>query len=158
MAESMEISPLQLKQIVFTQVLIELSAGIEQAKEIWAPDFDMTGVEIRTQVETAIEQGTEEDPKTFIVRVNLTIPNEMGKAAPYKVGLDAYGVFELAPVYPVNKRQGIIYVNGASIIVGAMREMITMFTSRAAFGAFTLPTLRFIPPSDAVDQPVAKSQ
>lgn len=148
MPNIIELSPLQLKQLVFTQISIELSAGIEQTTEYWAPDFDFNGVEIKTKVEIALEQGTESDPRNYIVRVNLSVPNEKGKPAPYKLIVDAYGVFELAPIYPIEKRQGIVHVNGSSIIVGAMREMITMVTSRAAYGAFTIPTLRFLPPSN----------
>jgi preprotein translocase subunit SecB len=145
-SNGVELSPLQLKQLVFTQVLIEAAAGIEKSEEFWAPGFDYLGVQINSEVEISVPlEQQEEQPKDYLVKVKLAIPNEDGKVAPYRLLLEAYGVFELAPDFAPDTRDDIVRVNGASMIIGAMREMVATVTARSAFGPLTLPTLRFQP-------------
>lgn len=147
MAIKVSSSPLQLKQIIFSKVEVEALADNDSEFEA---DFDFDGVLINTEVMTAIREGEEADPRNFMIALKYEIPNneEQEKKAPYKIALEAQGWFELAPVYDIEKRKDIVTVNGASMIVGAMREMVSQITGRSINGPMTLPSLRFVPSDD----------
>lgn len=144
MAIKVSSSPLQLKQIIFSK--IEVEAVVDNDHEFEA-DFDFDGVLINTEVMTAIREGEEADPQNFMVALKYEIPNEEGqeKKAPYNIVLEAQGWFELAPIYDIEKRKDMVTINGASMIVGAMREMVSQITGRSINGPMTLPSLRFTP-------------
>jgi preprotein translocase subunit SecB len=139
-------SPLQLKQIIFSKVEVE---AVDNDSAFDA-DFNFDGVLINTEVMTAIREGEEADPKNFMVALKYEIPNEEGheKMAPYTVALEAQGWFELLPIYDIEKRKDMVTVNGASMIVGAMREMVSQITGRSLNGPMSLPSLRFTPTDD----------
>lgn len=141
MAIDVNPSPLQLKQIIFSKVSVE--AAPEDTE--FEAEFDFDGVVINTEVMTAIREGEEDDPRNFMLALKYEIPNEEGKQAPYSIFLEAHGWFELAPIYDIDKRKDMVTVNGASMIVGAMREMVSQITGRSANGPMTLPSLRFVP-------------
>jgi preprotein translocase subunit SecB len=146
MAIKVSSSPLQLKQIIFSKVEVE---AVDNDSAFDA-DFDFNGVVINTEIMTAIKEGEEADPQNFIVALKYEIPNEEGqeKIAPYTIALEAQGWFELAPIYDVEKRKDMVTINGASMIVGAMREMVSQITGRSINGPLTLPSLRFTPSDD----------
>ena len=122
MTVKMSASPLQLKQIIFSKVEVE---AVDDDSAFDA-DFDFDGVLINTEIMTAIKEGEEADPQNFIVALKYEIPNEeeQEKTVPYTIALEAQGWFELAPIYDIEKRKDMVTVNGASMIVGAMREMV----------------------------------
>lgn len=147
MAANMTFSPLQMKQLLFTKIEVETYEYPDGAEIPWGPTFDFDGVTINTEVMTATQEGQEEDPRSFLVMVKVAIPNspDCEKPAPYTVDINAQAWFELAPEFDKQKRESIVAVNGSSMIVGAIREMLTQITSRSLFGPLTLPSLRFIP-------------
>lgn len=147
MAGEMELSPLQLKQLVFSKFFCEAIAELENAENLWAPTFDFDGVQLKTEVLTALQEGQEDDPRDFMVAVRFSILNNIAdsKKAPYTIEIHAQGWFELAPICPPEEREQLVRVNGASMILSTMRELITQFTARSVFGALTIPTLRFLP-------------
>lgn len=147
MAIKVSASPLQLKQIIFSKVEVEALADNDNEFDA---DFDFDGVLINTEVMTAIKEGEEADPQNFMVALKYEIPNEENqeKTAPYTIAIEAQGWFELAPIYDIEKRKDMVTVNGASMIVGAMREMVSQITGRSINGPMTLPSLRFVPFDD----------
>lgn len=141
-----KISPLQLLRVVFEKVNIQTGDSIDKAQENWAPNFDFEDVEIKTEVTFGIKEGQEEDPIDFMVSVRLFIENNNDdKKFPYLVDIKAHGWFELAPVFPVEKRESIMLINGGSMVIGAIREQILQVTSRSAFGPLTIPSLKLEP-------------
>lgn len=145
--QSVELSPLQMKQLIYTKVRVELAAGLEDAQQYWAPNFDLDGVEFLTEVTTAYPEDQASDPVNFMVALRFAILNETEgkKRAPYTVDIHAQGWFELKPGLPVEKREDLVRVNGSSMILGAMREVISQLTARSGFGPLVIPTLRFLP-------------
>jgi preprotein translocase subunit SecB len=45
--------------------------------------------------------------------------------------------------FPQEKLERFVFENGAALVYGAIREMVTMTTARSAFGAIMLPTASF---------------
>lgn len=144
---SVELSPLQMKQLIYTKVRVELSTGLDEAEQYWAPNFDLDGVEFLTEVTTAYPEEQADDPKNFMVALRFAILNEAEgkKRAPYTIDIHAQAWFELKPGLPVEKREDIVRVNGASMLLGSMREVISQLTARSGFGPLIVPTLRFLP-------------
>jgi len=145
---AMELSPLQLKQLIFTRLHVETAAGLDQVEALWAPTFDFTGVTLKVDVSLSTpEAASPDEPALFMLTVHLSIPNEpgIGTIAPYAIDMAAQAWFELDPDFASEKREELVYINGASLVLGAMREMVQQMTARSAFGPMLLPTLRFLP-------------
>ncbi len=144
MGNPIEASPLQIKQLLFTKIEVEANLG-EESGGFWAPDFDFQGVVIHTDVSVEAEEEPDEGPQGFFVQVKLAVfndPDDEGKMAPYSFEIHSHAYFELFPAFDVERREKIVRVNGASMIVGAMRELLTHLTARSVHGPMTLPSLR----------------
>lgn len=142
-----QLSPLQMKQLIFTKIIVELADSLEKTSELWAPSFDMNGVIVLTEISTAMPDDQIANPVNFMVTMRLAILNEKegSKKAPYKIDIAAQAWFEISSGIEIGKREDLVRVNGASLIMGAIRELVIQLTSRSGFGALTLPTLRFMP-------------
>jgi len=142
-------SPIQMKQMLYTKIYVEPIELEEskESKEIWAPLFDFEGVAIKTEIQCAIAEGQEEDPKNFMISVAVSILNEekKGKRAPYSISLHADAWFEISDTILPENRENLIGVNGASMMIGAIREQVSLLTSRSVYGPMTLPSLRVLP-------------
>jgi len=108
-----------------------------------AVGFNFEGVNIHAKVGTALKKGQEDDPRDFLVNLEIVIDNKEGKPSPYQVDVGVVGVFSVLPSLPKEKREDLLTVNGASILYGAIREMVLSLTSRFAGGALTLPGMNF---------------
>jgi len=51
---SLELSPLQLKHLVFSRIHVEPAQLPEQPEAIWAPVFDFTDVTIRVDISSGV--------------------------------------------------------------------------------------------------------
>ncbi len=145
-------SPIQMKQMLYTKIYVEPVEFEESKKpeEIWAPLFDFEGVVIKTEIQCVIAEGQEEDPENFMISIAVSIPNEdkKGKRAPYSISLHADAWFEISKTILPEKRESLISVNGASMMIGAIREQVSLLTARSVYGPMTLPSLRVLPPID----------
>ena len=144
MESQISLSPLQVKQLLFTKVAIE-PYNFSDDQQIWAPTFDFKGVSIKTDLMTAMKDGEEDNPQNFLVSVRIAIPNDSdtdGKIAPYTIEVEAQALIELEPVFGIEERHSIVSVNGSTVVIGAIRELVTQLTARSVYGPMTLPTLR----------------
>jgi hypothetical protein len=68
--------------------------------------------------------------------------------------LTVLGIFQVHPDFDEEKRFDLVRMNGGSLLLGAVREMVLTVTSRSARGPFELPTfdarmfLKDEPPAD----------
>jgi hypothetical protein len=76
------------------------------------------------------------------VLVASAIPEQ---PAAYHAEVTARGRFRVHDAYPKDKVEMLVNVNGASILYGAIREMLTNLTARCPHGAFLLPSVSFVP-------------
>lgn len=145
-----DMSPLQLKQLVFGRVFVEAVDASRLPDDVWAPSFDMTGVLIHCQIEVIPKETEGKETKLFVVAVVFKIPNTSDDAAiaPYNIDMEAQALFEIGAMDDEKKCEDLVRVNGASIIIGALREQVSQITARSIYGPLTLPTLRVLPKSE----------
>lgn len=145
-----ETSPLQLKQLIFGRVHVEAVDSSRLPDDVWAPTFDMNGVLIQNQIDVIPRESEDKKFKQFVVVVAFKIPNPEGDGttAPYSIDMEAQALFEIVAMDDEKQCENLVRVNGASIIIGAIREQVTQITARSVYGPLTLPTLRVLPKSD----------
>lgn len=135
-------SPLQLQHVIYTKVSV-LPYSSEKDTPMRAASFNFDGVNIFATVGIARKQGQEKDPRDFLVNLEIVIDNKKGKPAPYGIDIGVIGLFNVLPSLPKEKREDLLTVNGASILYGAIREMVLGLTSRFGAGGLTLPGMNF---------------
>ena len=135
-------SPIQLRHVIYTKVAVAPTVS-ERDSPSAAIGFNFDGVNIHAKVGVASKPGQQENPRDFLIDLEITIDNAEGKAAPYNVDIGVIGVFNVLPGLPKEKRENLVTVNGASILYGAIREIVLSLTSRFASGALTLPGMNF---------------
>jgi len=135
-------SPIQLQHVLYEKVLVQPHGG-EQAPAVKGIALDFNGVNIRSVIRTGLKAGQQEDPRDFLIRLSVTIDNKEGKKIPYDLDIGVLGVFNVLPSLPIERREDLVTVNGASILYGVIREMVLSLTSRFSPGALTLPGMNF---------------
>lgn len=147
MSRTVERSPLQLKQILFTKLSVEVAQDTEKVSEYWAPAFDFSNTPITTRLELAVREDKKADPTDFklVLRLSMGVSDNVREKVPYVIDVCAHAYFQLDPAFPSENRQTLVRINGASMMMGAIREQVLMMTSRSVFGPLSLPSLRFLP-------------
>lgn len=143
---SIQLSPLQLMQMVFTKTRVETFEDADGLGEIWAPQFDFEGVNLL--VENTVGQ-QENNTTDFLVALRVAVLNEADavKKAPYAFDIAVQGVFKLAADFTCDDRYDLVRVNGSAMLYGAIRDMLQQITARSMLGTLLLPTLHFLPES-----------
>jgi preprotein translocase subunit SecB len=133
-------SPIQLIHTVYRRIAVSEVADSDIQSAL---GFDFQGVRIKAKLGGGPKKGQEQDPKDFLITLALTIENSEGKRTPYNVDVSVMGVFKVLPSLPKERREDLVTVNGASILYGAVREMVINLTSRFPAGALILPGMNF---------------
>lgn len=139
----MRASPLQLKHLLFTHIFIEPEVPFEQASTVSAGEFSFEGVNFHVNLTSSSAEGQENDPRDYMVKLNVAISNEQDTHAPYKINFGVAGLFSISEKVEIKDRNNIITVNGASLLYGAIREQVATITSRSYLGTMVLPTMDF---------------
>lgn len=145
-------SPLQLERLFFIKMLVE--ANPQYDGETPAFDYEFNGTPFLFEVGCGPSNEDDDNPSEFIVRVRLAIENANPEEqqAPYSIDLDAHAVFHLNSEFKCDDRQDLAKINGASMVISAMREQVSMLTGRSVYGPMTLPSLRVLPTPKAIDE------
>lgn len=126
-------SPLHLEQYALVAVALQTAAG-----EAISEKFQVTANPQVAQNDT--------DPLDWIIRLDVDIANPSADLhAPYTGRLEFFGKFRLAAEIPEDRRLLMVSNHGASILYGAVREMVANLTARMPHGMITLPAMSFIP-------------
>lgn len=75
--------------------------------------------------------------------LKLTAQPGEGSTFPYDIEMEMLGVFN-ADGFPEADRDVMLLVNGASMLYGAMREMLMTITYRCMHGPVLLPSVHFV--------------
>ncbi len=125
------LSAIQIKQHVFTHV--EIICDPDCLK---APDNESYEVTL-----SATEPQRETDDSPWKMNVDVRFgPGDKAKPARYRGHLTVTGLFEVHPEFAEDKRLDLVRMNGGSLLLGAIRELVLTITSRSARGPFELPT------------------
>jgi len=143
----MQLSPLQLDEMRFLGVRIECRETPELREQ--QKKFESFAFE-NTKFTSALEHICADDDvdslvTNFAVTLTISLPNEGENPSPYIVDVKCVGYFSISKeVFPdFERRYDIGVVNGASLLYGAIREMISSVTARAWYGQLLLPSLNF---------------
>jgi preprotein translocase subunit SecB len=129
----MKASPLSLRDVTFLNVHVQINADFTDDID----DFNFDGVNFTW----GIRHGKQNDEGTdWWVGVEMAVDNSAEKQCPYKIYIKAAGMFSIDEHYDPARRESFVYDSGASLIYGAIREMVMNITSRSARGSLMLPT------------------
>ncbi len=140
----MRASVIQLKQVFFQRIEVEAVDTAMWSSPSEAAGFDFDGIEFRVSLdvkEAPVEDDSE--PLTFIVALGIAIDQAEDRPTPYTLDIAALGLVEVSEKVEKEKRRDLALVNGASLVYGAIRELVTTLTARCIAGPLVLPTADF---------------
>jgi len=137
-------SVIQLRQLVFKGIHLDPVDPTEKALPVDASSFDFEGVIFRVNLGCEpLPAGEDGEPNRFVVMLGIALDNTEGKPAPYLLDITALGLIEVDEKVEPEKRTNLAVINGASLIYGAIRELVTTLSARSVAGPFVLPTMDF---------------
>lgn len=142
----MQLSPLQLLEYTFDGVSVVPVEGYK-ADPAFPPGLVFFPGKLAMSADTGLALLDEKEKYSdFGVKLTLRVgPKEDGQA-PYNIQVSVRGIvrMHLAQVEgQAEERRVRALVNGASLLYGAVREMVSTVTSRSAHGPLLLPSLNF---------------
>ena len=139
----MQLSPIQLLESRFGFISIQPIPSYE------AKDREENGTAFSPDKLTAsgevliTELDKRENDSDYALCLTLKISPKEEDSAPYEINVTTHGLVRvLCQEQP--RRKELALVNGASLLFGSVREMVTNITSRSLNGAFLLPTFNFL--------------
>ena len=148
--DHVEMSPLQLVKLAYTGIHVEPFVHRDENEQELPPATEFSGVDIACRTGMRPLPASENQPPEYMVEVGISLAEEQVAAhrLPYVVEVGAWGHFRLISDVDPAKRDSLVEVNGASLVVGALRELVADLTARCPYGTMTLPTLRFVPATE----------
>lgn len=131
-------SPLRFVDLKFLRVHVE--ANFESAADS-ADGFDFNGA----MLSWSLDYGLVENSDQWWVAVGFaTGEAENRLKCPYAIDVQAVGFFEASESVPPDKVEELIFENGAALVYGSIRDMVSTITGRGLLGPLMLPTPTFI--------------
>lgn len=131
----MKPSMLSLLGLTFLGIKLELNPKFEGK----ADEFDFDGAMLLWKV----RHGKRNDTKGWWVGVEFATQEGDEKPCPYLIDMKAVALFEVSEKVPAEEQEKFVYENGASLVYGAIREMVSTISARSAYGSLMLPTASF---------------
>ena len=148
----MKASPVQLLQLVFKHVRVELDPA-HQAPELINPltsVFTFDGVSLSSEVGIGEADMNHERGRVYFVELRAMVDNAPSskiadqKFAPYKIDVAVEGLVLIPKgAEQLGDPEDLAAVNGASLLWGAVREQVTTITSRMRAGPVVMPSMNF---------------
>ncbi|MEO7559626.1 MAG: hypothetical protein ABIT23_05145 [Nitrosospira sp.] len=130
-------SPLTFLNLKFFRVNIET----DFTSKIKAEDFDFVGATLGWSV----KHGKDENNENWWVAVGFVVTNEDAEViCPYVIDVQALGIFSVTEQWPIERHEQLVYENGAALVYGAIRDMVSTITARSLPGGIMLPTPTFV--------------
>lgn len=125
------LSAIQIKQHVFTHIEVVCDPDCLKAPENESYEVTLS----------ATEPTKETDDAPWKMNVDVRFGSS-DKAQPvrYRGHLTVIGFFDVHASFAEDKRLDLVRMNGGSLLIGSIREMVLTLTSRSARGPFELPT------------------
>ncbi|WP_143066166.1 protein-export chaperone SecB [Burkholderia cepacia] len=152
----MELSPLQLVNFRFLKVLIEPATSPDIGNPLPRIEtaFDFGGVQVQLELghghvdpvtPAANGEGEAVEIQPYALTMGIRLLGAEGKVAPYRIDVKCVGYFNiLTKAFPDEaRRQDVVVVNGASMLYGTIREMVSNITARSWHGELLLPSMNF---------------
>lgn len=110
--------------------------------EISAIDDPAEGTRIDLKTYLDISQRAE-DSREWMLRLSVTFGEDMESSSHYAGIVEFQGVIFVDESVPAEKASRLAIVNGASILYGAIREMVGTVTGRGRYPSLVLPSVSF---------------
>ncbi len=137
----MKPSPLQLHHYHFTSLAITVAQGFDLSKmassESPYPQIDPEDLKVEIRAGEPESDGSE----LFVVSVAVAYEPPANSRFPYAFSAVVEGVFTMDVTEEGQDRERIVVVNGAGMLMGAIREQLLTLSARHRFGPMLLPTL-----------------
>lgn len=138
----MNLSPLQLRHYHFTAISLksrEVEVALPGSDELY-PDMSALGLE----PEVSLADGGDADPHEFVVKLKVEYIAEETSSFPYEFTVEAEGLFFIEDAADdLDERKRLVVVNGAGMLLGAMREQLLSLSARHRYGPILLPSFDF---------------
>lgn len=142
----MQLSPLQLLEYTFDGVSVVPVEGYK-ADPAFAPGLVFFPGKLAMSADTGLALLDEKEKYSdFGVKLTLRVAPKEDAQAPYNLQISVRGIVRMHLTQvdgQAEERRVRALVNGASLLYGAVREMVSTITSRSAHGPFLLPSLSF---------------
>ena len=142
----MQLSPLQLLEYTFDGVSVMPVEGYA-ADPAFSPALVFFPGKLAMSADTGLALLAEEEKYSdFGVKLTLRVAPKEDAQAPYTIEVSVRGVVPMhltQAAGQAEERRVRALVNGASLLYGAVREMVSTITSRSAHGPLLLPSLSF---------------
>ena len=142
----MQLSPLQLLEYVLDGVSVVPVEGYE-ADPAFSPGLVFFPGKLAISADTGLALLDEKEKYSdFGVKLTLRVGPKEDAQAPYNVQVSVQGIVRMHLTQAngqAEERRVRALVNGASLLYGAVREMVSTITSRSAHGPLLLPSLSF---------------
>ena len=169
----MRTAPIQLSQISFRRVSVELDAARipEDGSTPKDVSLDFDGVNIATHVSFSPADESERSGTALFLALRVVIDNQASaeegvRFSPYLVDIEAGALVHALPgAEALGDIEDLVVVNGTSMLWSAIREQVCNLTARMPAGQVMLPTVNFHDlkkqnreKGEEVKAPVAKSK
>lgn len=148
----MKSSPVQLQQLMFKQVNVELDPTHlpAQVSNSLSSAFTFNGVNIQTEVGIGEAEPDPTRGRLFSLELRVLVDNQPlpqatdQRFAPYTIEVAVEGVVLIPKgAEQYGAPEDLAAVNGASLLWSAVREQVLSITSRMRAGPAMLPTVHF---------------
>lgn len=148
----MKAAPLQLLQLMFKRVNVELDEEHAPGQPVnpLTEAFVFDGVNIATEFGIGEIDANHDRGRLYMTTLRVVIDNKppdtarKPKFCPYVVDIDVAGVILLSSgAEKLGPPEDLVSVNGASLLWSAVREQVSTLTARMPAGPVTLPTVNF---------------
>lgn len=142
----MQLSPLQLLEYVFDGVSVVPVEGYE-ADPAFSPGLVFFPGKLAISADTGLALLDEKEKYSdFGVKLILRVGPKVDAQAPYNIQVSVQGIVRMHLTQAdgqAEERRARALVNGASLLYGVVREMVSTITSRSTHGPLLLPSLSF---------------
>ncbi len=142
----MQLSPMQLLEYVFDGVSVLPVEGY-QADPAFAPGLVFFPGKLAMSADTSLALLDEKEKYSdFAVKLTLRVGPKEEAQAPYNIHISVRGIVRMHLTRAdgqAEERRVRALVNGASLLYGAVREMVSTVSSRSVHGPLLLPSLNF---------------
>jgi len=129
----MKRSPLELESSVVIRLFVEAHAPSPDKLAGKAPSSPQGHANLSTQAESQI---VDAELRRWRVPLALRLEATDDGASPYTLDVGTIGLFPILEGYPPEQDKELVHVNGASVLLGAVRELVALVKSRGPRGIF----------------------
>jgi len=135
----MKPSPLTLHSIQFLRVHVE-PLETDEKPLLTAAEFDFAG----TELHWVIQCGALPETNHWWVALGFATNVAASESpCPYTIDMQAMGVVSVADSVADKQHESLAAEYGATLVFGAIREMVSTITARSVLGTLMLPTPSF---------------